>query len=371
MEVFQVDDKIFISKASINDLIERWNDVLSSDAQSYSRVLSWVLKVHSDALVAIASEIAPFLTTRLGINEETQELFMPTSTSDNLYEANIDSLLLRTPLLNLPRNYFEILIEAKKGVDIQTADLERIKNKVDEALRSIVSTKDAAEALWKAALPLSNVESNFAKLKKTDAVTKVGDLRKFEKAIEDFKKNIGKQGLNRFTQIDPSLWEDRAKGHKIDILDIETKSAYYQYPCLNWHPLNIHTDLERMVIPFFRCLENIEDLYLGCRDLFEKCKGSSGFMRGPPKELAEKAAEALNDFNVCYGGLAFSYDYSHRMFMRAKDIEQYDIRRKRSHKTMKEVEQLIKKGDLKNAEEIIMQIYETISWLNDVRLYKV
>jgi hypothetical protein len=249
--------------------------------------------------------------------------------------------------------------------------MRKIKEKTVDLMKAYASTKDALESIKKVFNPIESAQFDFATLRMKEDVTNVKKLKKFEKVAKDYVEEIRKQDWTRFPRVDPSIWKDKAKDHTIDVGNREYGNSLCQYPILNWHPLNIHTDVERMIIPFFIVQERIEDSYLKCRTLFEKCKDSSGFLRGPPEDLKNEAVKALEEFNTYYGGLSYPALYAGRIIKSINDDEQYGIRRIRPHKiSMKDLDKLIAKpsrdGTVDKAQEIIKQIHYLVSWERNI-----
>ena len=345
--------------------------VKSSETDSFSGVLSWVLETHVEALTSLASEIAPFLETSVGIDKQKGELYFPTSTPNEFYDADVDNLLLRSMLIGFPYEYLIALDRVKKKLRISVEEMRKIKEKTIDLMKAYGSTKDALEAIEKASNPIYRAQLDFATLRKKEDVTNVKKLKKYEKVARDFVGEVRKQDWTRFPQVDPSIWKEKAKDHTIDVANREYDNSISQYPILSWNPLNIHTDVERMLIPFFIVQERMDDSYLKCRSLFEKCKDSSGFMRGPPAELKDEAIKTLEEFNTYYGGLSYPAFYAGRIIKSIKDDEKYGIRRIRPHKiSMNDIDKLITKplrdGTVDKAQEIIKQIHYLVSWERNI-----
>ena len=215
--------------------------------------------------------------------------------------------------------------------------------------------------------PIEKIQFEFAILRKTENVTNLNRLTKYEKAIKDYKREIQKQDWSRFPQVDPSIWKEKTMDHAFNVVNKEFEMQLFQNPVLSLFPLNIHTDIERMLIPFFIVLDRIDESYYKCKSLFEKCKSSSGFLRGPSAELKEETVKALQDFNINYGGLCYPGQYASEMLMTIDKDNQHGIHRIRPHKyTLDDVEKFIANpssdGSVKNAEEIIKQIHYRVRY---------
>jgi len=98
----------------------------------------------------------------------------------------------------------------------------------------------------------------------------------------------------------------------------ELDNQLFQSPILSLFPLDHNTDIERRLVPFFISLDRIEDSYEKCLNLFEKCKKTSGFLRGPPSELKNKAVKALEEFNIYYSGLCYLDFYANAILTSIK-----------------------------------------------------
>jgi hypothetical protein len=334
--------------------------------EKFSGVLSWIIETHVDALTSLTSEIAPYIETTIGIDEEKGELYFPTSTSTNYYEGNVDNLLLRSNFIGFPYEYLVELDRVKKNIKIPAEKMRKIKEKTVDLMKAYASTKEALKAIEKASNPISNNQFDFAMLRKTENVTNVNKLKKYEKVARDYMNEIRKIDWNRFPQVDPSIWKDKSSNHVIDVAFREFEKQLFQYPFLNWFPLNIHTDVERMLIPFFIVQEKIDDSYEKCKNLFERCKKESGFLRGPPDDLKNEAVQALEELNVNIGGLSYPELYAGRM-LRSIDVDNRDgIQRIRPHKfSLEDIDRFIARpksdGSVEHAEEIIKQLHYIIS----------
>lgn len=330
---------------------------------SFSGVLGWVLKTHVEALTSLTSEIAPFLETCIRVDEQKGELSFPTSAQTEFFTANVDNLLLRTMFFGFSYEYLMALDRVKKNIKISVDKMQKIKEGTVDLMKAYASTKDALEAIKKVSNPVEKAHFEFAMLRKNENVTNVKRLNKFDKVAKDYVGEIRKQDWTRFPQVDPSIWKEKATDHTINVGNIEIENnQLFQYPFLDWHPLNIHTDLERMLIPFFIVQERIDDSYLQCRSLFEKCKNSSGFLRGPPADLKSEAVKALEEFNINFGGLRYPALYAGRILQRIKDDNQHGIHRIRPHKfSLNDIDKFIAKpssdGSVEHAEEIIKQLH--------------
>lgn len=342
----------------------------SSELDSFSGVLSWVLKTHAEALKSLTSEIAPFLETAVGFDEQ-KDLFFPTSTPNEYHAANVDNLLLRSMFLGFSYEYIMALDKVKNNIKVSADKMRKIKEKTVDLIKAYASTKDALEAIKKVSNPVSKAHFNFAMLRKKENITNVKKLTQFEKVAKDYMKEIRKQDWTRFPHVDPSIWKEKAKDHTINVGNREYETQLYQYPILNWHPLNIHTDIERMLIPFFIVQERIDESYIKCRSLFEKCKNSSGFLRGPPSELKDEAIKALEEFNINYGGITYPAFYAERMTNSINRDKEYGISRIRPHKfSLNDLDKLIAKpsqdGSVEHAPEIVKQIHYLVSWERNI-----
>lgn len=197
---------------------------------------------------------------------------------------------------------------------------------------------------------------------RTENVTNLNRLIKYEKVVKDYAEEIRKQDWSRFPQVDQSIWKEKASDHAINVVNRELEMQLFQYPVLSLYPLNMQTDVERRLITFYLVLDRIDDSYYNCKSLFEKCKSSSGFLRGPPEELKEEAVKALQEFNINYGGLCYPSEYASGVLASIDKDNQYGIRRIRPHKySLNDIEKFIANpspdGSVKNAEEIIKQIH--------------
>jgi hypothetical protein len=338
----------------------------SSDMNSYSGVLSWVLKTHVEAITSLTSEIAPFLETAVRIDEEKEEYYFPTSIPNEYYAANVDNLLFRTEFIGFPYEYLIALDRVKKNVKISVDKMRKIKEKTIDLMKEYASTKEALEAIVKISTPIEKIQFDFAMLRKNENVTNLNRLMKYEKGVTDYEEEIRKQDWSRFPQVDPSIWKEKVTDHAINTINMELEMQLFQYPVLSLFPLNIHTDVERRLIPFFVALDRIDDSYYKCKSLFEKCKSSSGFLKKPPPELKEEAVAALQEFNINYGGLCFPAEYASGILKIIEKDNEHGIRRIRPHKySLNDVDKLITNpssdGSVKNAEEIIKQIYYRVS----------
>jgi hypothetical protein len=336
-----------------------WN---SSDMNSYSGVISWVLKTHVEALTSLTYEIVPFLETAVTIDEEKEEYNYPTSIPTEYYAANVDNLLFRTEFIGFPYEYLMALDRVKKNIKIPVEKMRKIKEKTIDHMKSYASMKEALEAIVEISKPVEKIKFDFAMIRKNENVTNLSRLMKYEKAVNDYEREIRKQDWSRFPQVDPSIWKEKAIDHATNVINQEFEMQLYQYPVLSLYPINIHTDIERRLIPFFVVLERIDDSYYKCKNLFEKCKSSSGFLKGPPAELKEEAVTALQEFNINFGGLCYPSEYASATLRIINQDNQQGIRRIRSHKySLKDVDKLIANptsdGSVKNAEEIIKQIH--------------
>jgi hypothetical protein len=341
------------------------------EMKSFSRVLSWVLKTHSEAIVSLTSEIAPFFETGFGINEKKGEVSFPTSTSNEYFPATLGNLLLRTPCFGFPYEYLIQLDRVKKAAKVSVNEMKKIKEKTVDLIKAYASTKEALEAIKTVSRPIDSGHFDLAVLRKQEEVTNVKKLRKFEKNAKEYLDKIKKQDWSRFPQIDPSVWKEKAKKHKMDVGNREHDRELYQYPILGWSPLNIYTDIERMLIPFFIVQERVDASYLKCRSLFQKCKDSSGFLRGPPAELKNETIKTLEEFNINYGGLKYPELYAGNILRRINDDSRYGIQKIRSHKiSLKDIDKLLAKPlpdkSVKNASEILKQIHYLVSWERNI-----
>lgn len=334
--------------------------------KSISNVLGWVLKTHSEAITSLTAEIAPFLETGFGLDEKKKEVIFPTSNPNEYFPANVNNLLLRTPVIGFPYEYLRDLDRVKKNIKVSANEMKKIKGKTVDLINAYASTKAALEAIKTVSSPLAKADFDFAVLRKQEQVTNVDKLRKFEKVAKEYLEKIRKQDWTRFPQVDPSIWKKKAENHVIDVTNREIDRALHQYPVLSWQPLNLYTDIERVLIPFFIVQERIDESYLKCRGLFEKCKSSSGFLRGPPSDLKDEAVKALEEFNINYGGLKFSEFYAGSAITTINKDDRDDIRRIRGHKfSLKDIDNLLAKTSpdksVNNAPEIINQIRYLIS----------
>lgn len=342
------------------------------EMEELSRVLSWVLKTHSEALISLTGEIAPFLETGFKLDEEKRTYYFPTSMPPTEYvPATVDNLLLRTFFLSFPKSimydYWMGLDRVKEGIKVSVDEMRKIKEKTQDLFKAYASTRDALEAFVKASNPIAKGHFGFGVLQQKGQVTNVKKLRKFEKVVKDFLKEIRKQDWNRFPQVDPSIWKRKAEGHTTSLLTTELEYGLEQDPVLSWHPLNIHTDIERRLIPFFTAQERIDDSYLKCRTLLQKCKDSSGFLTGSPTELKNEAIEALKEFNVNYDGIYHFSSYAAVMIHLIKRDIEHGIRRIRPHKiSLNDIDKYLanplRDGSVKNADKIIQQIHYMVSW---------
>lgn len=338
----------------------------ASEMKSISRVLGWILKIHSEAITSLTTEIAPFLETGFGLDEKKKEVTFPSSTPNEFFPANVNNLLLRTPVIGFPYEYLRDLDRVKKNIKVTVNEMKKIKEKTVDLINAYASTKAALETIKTVSSPLAKAEFDFAVLRKQEQVTNVDKLRKFEKVAKEYLEKIRKQDWTQFPQVDPSIWKKKAKNHVIDVTHKELDRALYQYPILSWQPLNISTDIERVLIPFFLVQERIDDSYLKCRSLFEKCKSSSGFLRGPPSALKDEAVKALEEFNINYGGLNFPEFYAGSAINTINKDDRDGIKRIRGHKfSLKEIDNLLAKTSpdksVNNAPEIINQFHYMIS----------
>jgi len=330
-----------------------------------TNVLGWVLKTHSEAITSLTAEIAPFLETGFGLDEKKNEVTFPTSAPNEYFPANVNNLLLRTPVIGFPYEYLRDLDRVKKNIKVSVNEMKKIKEKTVDLIKAYTSTKAALEVIKIVSSPLAKADFDFAVLRKQEQVTNVDKLRKFEKVAKEYLEKIRKQDWTRFPQVDPSIWKKKAENHVIDVINREIDRALHQYPILNWQPLNIYTDIERVLIPFFLVQERIDESYIKCRSLFEKCKSSSGFLRGPPSALKDEAVKALDDFNINYGGLKFPEFYAGSAIATINKDDRDGIRRIRGHKfSLKDLDNLLAKTldkNVNNSPEIINQIRYLIS----------
>jgi hypothetical protein len=334
--------------------------------EMFSGVLSGIIETHVDALTSLTSEIAPFLETTVRVDEEKGELYFPTSTITDYYEANVDNLLLRSIFIGFPYEYMVELDRVKKNIKIPVEKMKKIKEKTVNLMEAYASTKEALKAIEKVSNPIEKTQFEFAMLRKNENVTNIKKLKKFENASRDYMNEIRKTNWSRFPQVDPSIWKEKASNHAINVAYREFDTQLYQYPVLDWSPLNIHTDIERMLIPFFIVQEKIDDSYNKCMNLFEKCKKSSGFLRKPSAELKNETVQALEEFNVNFGGLRYPSLYAGRILRSIDEDNRYGIKRIRPHKySLDDIDKMIARpksdGSIDNAEEIIKQLHYLVS----------
>ena len=350
----------------INQMEQPASSVSETDSSFYG-VLGWVLKTHVDALTSLTSEIVPFLETAVRIDEENEEYNFPTSIPNVFFEANVDNLLFRTEFIGFPYEYLQALDRVKNNVKVSVEEMQRIKEKTIDLMKAYESTKEALEAVVKVTRPVDKEIGVFAMLRKNENVTNLKRLSKYEKMIRDYRGEIEKQDWSRFPQVDPSIWKEKASDHSINFVNEEYEVQLYQYPVLSLFPLNIHTDAERRLIPFFLASERIDDSYSKCKDLYEKCKNSSGFLKGPPAELKEAAVSALEELNINVGGLRFPSLYASGVLASMSKDSEYGIKRIRPHKySLKDVDTFIANpnpdGSVKNAKAIIEQVFYRVRY---------
>jgi len=348
------------------------NQFSSSEIDSFIGVLSWVIKTHSEALISLTSEIAPFLETGVRIDKENEAVYFPTSSNFDFYDADVDSLLYRTLFIGLSYENRMSFDRVKKGTKVSIDKMKDIKDKTVELMKAYASTKEALEAIQKVTRPFDKEEHHFAILRQNEDVKNVNKLKKFEKAAKDYIKEIQKVDWDRFSRIDPNIWKEKASKHNIDVANRELDNQLYQSPILSLYPLNLHTDIERRLAAFFISLERIEESYEKCLNLFEKCKEASGFLRGPPSELKNEAVEALEQFCINYGGLCYLDYYASSTLISIKKDADYGIQSIRPHKySLADIDKFMSKprsdGTVDHSEEIINQLHYLVhakNWNN-------
>ena len=341
-----------------------WNN---SEIAQVSSVLSWVLETHSTAMVSLTSEIAPFLETAVRINPDDEEYYYPTSVPTEFIDADVVNLLFRSEFVGLPYEYMKTLDRVKKDIEVSVEEMRVIYGKTVELLKAYASTKEALESIVTVFRPIEKKQLDFAILRKTENVTNLDRLMKYESVLGEFMREIRKEDWSRFPQADPIGWKEKALSHRVNFVNEEYEKQLYQYPVLGLFPINMKTDIERRLAPFFLVLDNVDDSYFQCKILFERCKNSSGFLKGPPVELKEETVSALQDFNINYGGLCYPGKYASGSIMRIEKNNRDGIRRIRSHKySLADVDRLLSTSSpgaqVENAGDIIDQIYYLVRW---------
>ena len=332
--------------------------------ESFSEVLSWVLRKHAEALSALTTEFAPYMASHVVVEGNKTKLGWEWES-----QGTVKNLLLRLPFTDLPLQQLADFAEVKKGVDVPAETMRKIKEKTEEVIEAYTSTWEALEALDKSSHPLFNSLTDFAEISRKDDITNLKKLRKFEKVARDLKKSMGKTDWSRFPQEDYSHWIDEASECAVEVIGLEVETNYYhvlyQYPWISG--LGFDTDIERYVVPFFIFIDTIDETYLKCVELFEKCKNESGFMTGPSKDIKEAAIEALSNFNVQYHGIYSAYSYSS---FAEKQSKKKGYVRDEGTKILNTIEKSLRKtskdGNVKNAHDIIKKLYEFVKFLNQV-----
>jgi len=334
------------------------------ELESFSGVLSWVLRRHAEALSALTAEFAPYMVSHVVVEGNKTKLGWEWES-----QGTVKNLLLRLPFTDLPLQQLADFADVKKGVEVPAETMRNIKEKTEGVIEAYTSTWDALEALDKSSHPLFNSLTDFAAISRKDDITNLKKLRKFEKVARDLKKSMGKTDWSRFPQEDYSHWIAEASECAVEVIGLEVETNYYhvlyQYPWISG--LGFDTDIERYVIPFFIFIDTIDETYLKCVELFEKCKNESGFMTGPSKDIKEAAIEALSNFNVQYHGIYSAYSYSSfaekqskkKGYVRDEGIKILNAIEKSLRKTSKD-------GNVKNAHDLIKKLYEFVKILNQV-----
>lgn len=345
----------------------------SLEIELYFKVLGWVLKTSSEAIIDLTTEIAPYLESGIMIDEGGNYHLPESTPSKEFYDANIVNLLFK-PLNHFSKEYSEPLVRIKKDAQFTVGVMERINEKTEAFIQSLISINDAIKALGKASLPLFQNEVHFTRLIKKGEITKVRKLKKHEKIIDIFKDKIIEQRLDLYPKIDTSYWIEKASGHNVDILEIETKNSHHQFTSLSVYPLDIYTNIERLIIPSFLAFKKIDESYYQCKEVFERRKTKSRLLRRAPKELREEAYNSLKEFNMNYGSLVLTYEYSSQTYKKIRYIERHNIRRKKGKKTLRDLQKQIIRDfpdrSIKDAELYIEQIHAMIDWLNYISIVR-
>jgi hypothetical protein len=340
----------------------------SIEVELYFKVLGWVLKKFSESIIDLTTEIAPYLESGIMIEEKDNDYSPESASPKKFYDTNVIHLLSKP----LKENY-QSDVRLKKDVKFTVDLMERILDKTESFIESMISINDAIKALWKASSSLSQNEIHFAQLMKKGEINEK-KLKKYEKVIDTFKRKIIEQRLDLYPKINVSYWTEKALGHNIDIIEIETKKSLHQFPSLSVHPHKLYTNIERLVIPSFYAFKKIDESYFHCTESFERFKTKSGLLRKPPKELEEEAYNSLKEFCKNYGSLVASYEYSSQTYKKIRYIERHNIKRKRGNKTLKELRKQIimdfPDESIKDSEIYIRQIHAMIDWINNISIIR-
>jgi hypothetical protein len=336
----------------------------SDEVSIFSQVLAWVMKTHVEALKALTAEIVPHMISHNCLEDNRLRLDWATECP-----ATVKNLLMSLPHVEIGLKNVADFAAVKGDSKITVEDMRRLKEKIEETMGQYLSTKDALNALYKASNPISNVLTDIGDIARKNDLTDIKKLRKYEKAANDFMKNVRKTDWSKFTQLDPSPWIEESRPHTLNVINMEVKTSYhhvlYQYPYVS--PLAFSTDIERYLVPYFLFIETIDETYMKCRDLFEKCKKGGGSLRGVNKGLRGEATEALSTFNTQYHGIYSARSYSFRAEQRLQ--KNGDIIRE-GKRALKKVEQSLGRsssgGIVRNGQEIIKDVYKFVLLLNEV-----
>ena len=344
----QVSDRVFGEK--IDDSIPV-NLVSSTKLEEYKRVLAWIVDTNSKALIDLTNALLPFMHSHITIDGDTvriSEKGGPAVLESLLFNLNYLSIMGRDTLTN-----FGIV---PKSINIPKENFDLINEKWESYVTAFMNTREAAKTIEDASNPLSDYASEVAKLLRKEEVTDVKKLRKYDKAMNKFHKNLEKIDFSKYNQVDYQKYLDAGDGKHV-VSSVSVDASYGEF--LFNYSFNIHeglkTDPERYVAPFFHSLKNLNQQYYETRALFEECDENSGILRGPPKALKEKAINSLNDFNTSCLAAASSYYISmssvhdsNRVDDRKKDIRK-QLQRKRNHrKLVKDLYELIYSANLVN-----------------------
>jgi hypothetical protein len=342
----QVSDRVFGDK---QDDLKPVNLVGSTKLEEYKRVLAWIVDTNSSALIDLTNAILPFMYSHITIHGDSVRISEeggPAVLESLLYNLNYLSIMGRDTITD-----FGIV---PKSINISEESLDLISEKWESFVSAFVNTREAAKTIQDASNPLLDYSNELAKLSREEDVTDVKKLRKYERTMNKFRNNLEKIDFSQYNQVDFQKYLDAADGkHIVSSLDVDASYGEFRYNFSYYIHEGLNADPERYVAPFFHCFDNLDQQYYETLTLFEECDNKSGFLRGPPHELKEKALNSLNDFNTSCLAAASSYyitmsSYydSDRADGRKNDIRKQLKRKGKHRKLVKDIYEIIYSANL-------------------------
>jgi hypothetical protein len=351
--------------SSIRDVATK-EDSFSKNASKldpYARVFTWVINTHVNPIKELAKGIASHMSSFNCIEGDRLRLDWGQGCP-----ANLENLLMYLPHVEVGLKNISDFAVVKEGVNLTKDEAYSLRYWLEETVKAYTSTKEAVNDLYKATNPIDKYLYEVAELSRKQDITNTRRLSKYEKAMSDFFKNIRKTDWSKYPQMDFFPILEKARSHSLQVISMEVKTNYhhvlYQYPYMG--PLGYSTDVERYTAPFFTYIEELDESYNRCKDLFNRCKNTPG-IRDQDNKLRIETVEALYAFNTQLHGFYSAHSYCYRAHLRlgwSGDI-------------VPDGESIIKKIDrssgknqkminAKDSREIIQNVYKYILMLNEV-----